>query len=115
MTKRVIVVGGGNAALCAAISARENGAEVLVLERGEGELKGGNTSFTAGAMRVAYEGVDDLLTLMPELTEDELAVTDFGSYSEGAFLDDLARVTEYRTDPELADTMVSNSLATPWG
>ena len=110
MAKRVIVVGGGNAALCAAISARENGAEVLVLERGRGDLKGGNTAFTAGAMRVAYDGVDDLLTLMPELTEDELAVTDFGSYSESSFLDDLARVTEYRTDPELADTLVSNSL-----
>jgi tricarballylate dehydrogenase len=112
VAKKVIVVGGGNAALCAAISARENGAEVLVLERGDGELKGGNTSFTAGAMRVAYDGVDDLLKLMPELTEDELAITDFGSYPEASFLDDLARVTEYRTDPELADTLVSNSLET---
>jgi tricarballylate dehydrogenase len=110
VSNKVIVVGGGNAALCAAISARENGAEVLVLERGSGDLKGGNTAFTAGAMRVAYDGVDDLLTLMPELTEDDLAVTDFGSYPESSFLDDLARVTEYRTDPELADTLVSNSL-----
>jgi tricarballylate dehydrogenase len=112
VSNKVIVVGGGNAALCAAISARENGAEVLVLERGQGELKGGNTAFTAGAMRVAYDGVDDLLTLMPDLTEDDLAITDFGSYPESSFLDDLARVTEYRTDPELADTLVSDSLGT---
>jgi tricarballylate dehydrogenase len=110
--KRVIVVGGGNAALCAAISARDTGADVVVLERGEGELRGGNTAFTAGAMRVAYEGVDDLLTLMPELTEGQLAITDFGSYDESAFMEDLARVTEYRADPELADTLVSNSLQT---
>lgn len=112
MGKRVIVVGGGNAGLCAAISARENGAEVLLLERGDGELKGGNTSFTAGAMRVAYDGVDDLLTLMPDLTEQELAMTNFGSYPESAFLDDLARVTEYRTDPDLAETLASRSLQT---
>jgi tricarballylate dehydrogenase len=112
MSKRVIVVGGGNAALCAALSARENGADVVVLERAEGELKGGNTAFTAGAMRVAYEGVDDLLTLMPELTEDELATTDFGSYPASAFFDDLARVTEYRTDPELASVLADESLAT---
>ena len=112
MSKRVIVVGGGNAALCAALSARENGAEVVVLERAEGDLKGGNTAFTAGAMRVAYEGVDDLLTLMPELTEDELATTDFGSYPASDFFDDIARVTEYRTDPELASVLTDESLPT---
>jgi tricarballylate dehydrogenase len=112
MSKRVIVVGGGNAALCAALSARENGAEVLVLERAEGALKGGNTAFTAGAMRVAYEGVDDLLTLMPELTDEELATTDFGRYSASDFFDDIARVTEYRTDPELANVLADQSLPT---
>ena len=112
MSKRVIVVGGGNAALCAALSARENGADVVVLERAEGELKGGNTAFTAGAMRVAYDGVDDLLTLMPELTDEELANTDFGSYSASDFFDDLARVTEYRTDPELASVLADESLPT---
>lgn len=112
MSKRVIVVGGGNAALCAALSARENGAVVLVLERGDGALKGGNTAFTAGAMRVAYEGVEDLLTLMPELTEEEKSTTDFGSYTNSDFFDDLARVTEYRTDPELAGVLVDESLST---
>jgi tricarballylate dehydrogenase len=112
MSKRVIVVGGGNAALCAALSARENGAVVLVLERGDGALKGGNTAFTAGAMRVAYEGVEDLLTLMPELTEEEKSTTDFGSYTSSDFFDDLARVTEYRTDPELAGVLVDESLST---
>ncbi|MCP5972532.1 FAD-binding protein, partial [Klebsiella pneumoniae] len=44
---RAIVVGCGNAALCAAISARENGAEVLVLERAPRALRGGNSAFTA--------------------------------------------------------------------
>jgi tricarballylate dehydrogenase len=113
MTKRrVIVVGAGNAALCAALSAREAGAEVLVLERADKPHRGGNTTFTAGAIRVAYDGVDDLRQLMPDLTDDEVAMTDFGTYTEDQFLDDLARVTEYRTDPDLAETLVRGSYPT---
>ena len=50
----VIVVGAGNAAMCAALAARERGAQVLVLERAPVAERGGNTAFTAGAMRVAY-------------------------------------------------------------
>src|SRR5262245_46704529 len=109
---RVIVVGAGNAALCAALSAREHGADVLVLERAPKPLRGGNTAFTAGAMRVAYDGVGDLRRLMPDLTEEEVRTTDFGSYPAETFLDDLARVTEYRTDPDLAGTLVDQSLPT---
>ena len=109
---RVIIVGEGNAGLCAALSAREQGADVLVLERAPKRLRGGNTAFTAGAMRVAYSGVEDLQKLMPDLTQEEIDSTDFGSYPTDAFLDDLARVTEYRTDPELAGTLVDQSLPT---
>lgn len=109
---RVVVVGAGNAALCAALAASDAGADVLVLERAARTLRGGNTAFTAGAMRVPYQGVDDLRRLMPELSESEIAVTDFGSYPEEAFFDDLARVTEYRADPELAETLITKSFAT---
>jgi tricarballylate dehydrogenase len=110
--RRVVVVGGGNAALCAALSAREHGAEVTVLERAPESLRGGNSAFTAGAMRVAYDGVDDIRELVPELTEADIARTDFGSYPESSFLDDLARVTDYRADPELAATLVTQSFGT---
>ncbi|MBL8838867.1 MAG: FAD-dependent tricarballylate dehydrogenase TcuA [Alphaproteobacteria bacterium] len=108
----VIVVGGGNAALCAAHAAREEGASVLVLEAApEGEA-GGNSRFTAGAMRVVYDGVDDLRRLMPDLTDDEVARTDFGTYTAAQFLDDMGRVTQYRTDPELCETLVARSRET---
>jgi tricarballylate dehydrogenase len=109
---RVVVVGGGNAALCAAIAARERGADVIVLERAPEELRGGNSTFTAGAMRFAYTGNDDILALVDDLSDEELAITDFGTYTEKDFFDDLARVTDYRTDPELASTLVDNSFET---
>jgi tricarballylate dehydrogenase len=108
----VVVVGAGNAALCAALAARESGASVLVLECAPESERGGNTRFTAGAMRVAYNGVDDLAGLMPDLTEEDKARTDFGAYTEDQFFDDLARVTQYRTSPELAELLVRRSFDT---
>ena len=105
----VAVVGAGNAAMCAALAAREQGASVIVLERAPEDEAGGNTRFTAGAIRFAYNGVDDLRALMPDLTEDEIARTDFGAYTEDQFFDDMARVTENRTDPDLVELLVRRS------
>ena len=108
----VVIVGGGNAALCAALAAREHGVSVLVLERAPEEEAGGNSRFTAGAMRCVYDGVEDLMALMPDLTEQEIAQTDFGTYTEDQFFDDMYRVTEYRTDPELTEVLVRKSRET---
>ncbi|MEX0698799.1 MAG: FAD-dependent tricarballylate dehydrogenase TcuA [Acidimicrobiia bacterium] len=108
----VVVVGCGNAALCAALSAKETGAKVVVLEIAPEEESGGNSAFTAGAMRVVYESRDHLLELIPDLSEDELARTDFGTYTANDFIDDMARVTEYRTDPDLVEILVRRSHET---
>jgi tricarballylate dehydrogenase len=108
----VIVIGGGNAALCAALAARESNARILVIECAPEAERGGNSRFTAGGMRVAYRGVDDLLRLIPDLSEEEKAITDFGAYPEDQFYDDLCRVTQYRTNPQLAETLVARSLET---
>ncbi|HWD21749.1 MAG TPA: FAD-dependent tricarballylate dehydrogenase TcuA, partial [Burkholderiales bacterium] len=105
----VIVVGGGNAALCAALSAREHCQRVLVLERAPEEEAGGNSRFTAGLMRVAYDGVEDLKRLI-DLSDEEIGRTDFGTYGAEQFLDDMARVTEYRCDPDLTELLVKESL-----
>src|SRR6266849_7640084 len=107
-----IIVGGGTAAFCAALAARESGAGVLVLECAPNAERGGNSRFTAGAMRVAYKGVDDLVRLMPDLTDEEKASTDFGVYAEDQFYDDLCRVTQYHTTPRLAETLVTRSFDT---
>lgn len=108
----VIVVGAGNAAFCAALAAREKAGKVLVLERSGADEAGGNSRFTAGLMRVAYAGVDDLKRAIPDLTAEEIARTDFGTYTEDQFLDDMARVTEFRCDPDLTELLVKRSLGT---
>ncbi len=91
----VLVIGGGNAALCAAISARRAGASVLVLEGAPKFYRGGNTRHTRN-MRCAHDAATDILT---------------GPYSEQEFWEDLLRVTGGQTDEELARLMIRESKA----
>jgi len=107
----VIVVGGGNAAFCAALAAQEQGAKVVVLEAAPEDEAGGNSRFTAGSIRVVYNGVEDIKTLIPDLTEKEIEETDFGTYTADQFFDDMARVTQNRADPDLRSTASSSSGA----
>jgi tricarballylate dehydrogenase len=108
----VIVVGAGNAAFCAALAAQEQGASVLMLEAAPQDESGGNSRFTAGSIRVVYNGVEDIKTLVPDLTEAEIATTDFGTYTQEQFFDDMARVTQHRADPDLVELMVTRSFDT---
>ena len=78
----VAVVGAGNAAHCAALAAQETGAHVVIFERAPEAENGGNSRFTAGAIRFAYRGVDDLREIMPDLSQEEIDRTDFGTYTE---------------------------------
>ncbi len=112
LTTDVLVVGAGNAAMAAAHSAREGGLDVVVLERAPAAERGGNTHFTAGTMRVSHNGVADLLELMPDMSRAELESSDFGTYPAEQFYDDLATVSQYRADPELADLLASESFDT---
>src|SRR4249920_1144634 len=107
----VIVVGGGNAALCAALAAKETAKRVLVLERAPEDEAGGNSRFTAGLLRIVYNGASDLAQLI-DLSKEELERTDFGTYTEEQFLDDMARLTEYRCDPDLTEILVKESFPT---
>jgi tricarballylate dehydrogenase len=108
----VLVVGAGNAALCAAISAHEHGARVLMLEAAPFEERGGNSHFTGGAFRFAFRSIDDLIAVLPSLAQEQLDRIDFGTYTEEQFFDELFDLTQYRTDPELAEILVRGSLDT---
>ena len=107
-----IIIGAGNAAFCAAHAARENGASVLMLECAPEVENGGNSRYTAGAIRFSYNGVDDIRALCPDLSEDQIAITDFGTYTTEQFFDDMFRVTRYRTDPALCERLVTTSRET---
>src|SRR5262249_23370924 len=108
----VLVVGAGNAALCTAISAHEGGARVLMLEAAAFEERGGNSHFTGGAFRFAFRGVDDLIAVLPSLAHEDLSNVDFGTYTEEQYFDDLFALTQFRTDPDLAEILVRRSLDT---
>jgi tricarballylate dehydrogenase len=89
----VLVIGGGNAALCAAIAARQGGASVLVVEAAPKFYRGGNTRHTRN-MRCAHDAATETLS---------------GPYSEAEFWDDLLRVTGGETNEQLARMMIAAS------
>ncbi len=107
----VVVVGAGNAAMCAAFAAQDAGASVVVLERAPEAECGGNSAFTGGATRFAFKNVDEVREVL-DLTDEEVANTDFGTYTEEEFLEDMGRVTQYRCDPDLTELFVRNSRKT---
>ena len=106
------IIGAGNAAFCAAHAAKEAGSTVLMLECAPEAENGGNSRYTAGAIRFTYDGVDDIRALCPDLPEDQVAITDFGTYTTEQFFDDMFRVTRYRTDPALCERLVTSSRET---
>jgi tricarballylate dehydrogenase len=108
----IIVVGAGNAATCAALSAKENGASVLQLEISPEASRGGNSAFTGGAFRIVYRGFDDLARLIPDISNHELANVDVGTYTAEQYYDDMGRLTEYRSDPDLTEILITRSFDT---
>jgi tricarballylate dehydrogenase len=93
----LVVVGGGNAGLCAALTARQAGARVIVLESAPRFLRGGNSRHTRN-FRCAHAAPTDVLT---------------ESYGEDEFLADLNRVTEQEADPALSRLLISRSAGCP--
>ena len=89
----VLVIGGGNAALCAAITARKAGASVLVVEASPEDFRGGNSRHTRN-LRYMHDKGNEFLT---------------GPYSEDEFFDDLMRVTGGKTNEKLARLTIRES------
>ncbi len=108
----IIVVGSGNAALCAAIAALEKGEKVLMIEKANEEEMGGNSRYTAGAMRFVYNDDEDILPLLKNPTDEKIAKTQFGSYTKGKFQKDLYGFNEGKPLSIHQQTLINESYAT---
>ena len=110
--KDVIVVGAGNAALTAALSALENGASVLIIEKAPIHLRGGNSYFSGGLFRFSYNQINDVKVLFDSFSDHENSKVDIGSYTESKYYSDIMSVTEGLSDPTLARILVTQSYST---
>lgn len=107
---KVVVIGAGNAGLCAALAACAAGAEVVVLEAADKQSYGSDSYFSGGLFRVAYDSLQAIEQITgPMGLEGAEGVDDFAAYSEADFLSDWGRVTGYRTNPELSTMIVEQS------
>lgn len=106
----VVIIGGGNAGLSAALSAQESGAQVVVLEAAPQEDYGSDSFFSGGLFRVAYDSLDQVEAIVGDLgLAGAEGLENYQEYSEAEFLDDWGRVTGYRLDPEISDHVVASS------
>jgi tricarballylate dehydrogenase len=109
----VIVVGAGNAALCAALSAREQGGRVLVLEKASEEERGGNSTFTAGGFRFVHDGLEDLRRdVLADLSDAEARRIYLPPLPADLYMHDLMKVTEGLSQEELASLLIGRSRET---
>ena len=110
----VIVVGAGNAALAAAVSARENGASRgVVLEKAPRGMRGGNTHWSGGVLRFAFDDPHEIGPLLPGVEKEfEDFYAGIQPYTRADFHGDLMRVTSGQTDPVLSRVLVDNSKNT---
>jgi succinate dehydrogenase/fumarate reductase flavoprotein subunit len=108
----VIVVGGGNAGFCAALSASQNGASVILIDKCPKKWAGGNSFFTAGAFRTVHHGLEDLLPIVTNVDARKASLIDLNPYTEDDFLGDMDRIRGGQYDRELEGKLVRESRVT---
>src|ERR1700722_8706353 len=106
----VVVVGAGNAALTAALEARNAGADVLMLERAPEDLRGGNTRFTGGIFRFSYPDLKALDVLLE--SDEDLSDVVVEPYTSSLYRDDMDRLSEGKNDPDLTSVLIDSSYRT---
>lgn len=106
----VLIIGGGNAGFCSAISAAESAARrVLLIDSCPEEWAGGNSYFTAGAFRTVHHGLADMLPIVNNVDQATVSRIDMEPYTGDDFADDISRICVGRSDPDLSRTLISDS------
>ena len=106
----VLVVGGGNAGFSAAISASESGARnVVLIDKCPEDWSGGNSYFTAGAMRTVHGGLDDLFPVVNNVDAELAKKIDLEPYTKEDFRADMDRICLGRSDPRLSQILIDES------
>ena len=109
----VVVAGSGNAALAAAVAAREGGARTLVIEKAPHSHRGGNSRFSSGAvLRFTHRGGEDLYALLPQFSKEELETLEIPPYTADDYYGDLMKITRGLADPDLTALLANESYAT---
>lgn len=108
----LVVVGSGNAALSAAISASEVNLKVLVVEKGPENKQGGNSFFTDGAIRFAYKDKEGIRNIIDDLSDEEFNNIEVPYYDSEDYYSDLMKVTKDKSNPSLAHHLTSKSYET---
>jgi len=108
----VIVIGGGSAAFEAAVAARENGAEnVVMLEKAPEAEYGGNARYSGTGFRFCHRGSEEIREFVPDADEEYFRSLQIPPYTREDFSADLIRMTLGRMDAVLAQTLVEQSNA----
>ncbi len=105
----VVVIGGGNAALSAALSAKQSGAKVLVVEKAPPIERGGNCPFTGGGFRFIHNGTSDLKRIV---SDRSVLKGNEPPYTSGQYQSDMLTKTRGLTNRNLLAALIEQSLPT---
>ena len=108
----VVVVGGGNAAICAALSAHDQGARIAVLEAAPREERGGNSRFASTVYRIPHKGVQDIEPMLCDENKSDLELFNVKPYTPQMWLDDMEKTSDGHADLELAKVVIDHGLST---
>ena len=106
----VLVIGGGNAGFSSAVAAAQAGVKhVVLVDKCPEDWAGGNSFFTAGAMRIVHDGLDDLLPIVNNVDAETARIIDLDPYTMEDFSKDMTRICLGRSDPRLSKALIDDS------
>ena len=106
----MLVVGGGNAGFSAAVASAQAGAKtVVMIDKCHEDWAGGNSYFTAGAMRAVHHGLSDLLSVVNNCDDVTSKIIDLDPYTRKDFSEDMARICLGKSDPRLSEILIDDS------